>query len=430
MEYESKEKLKRFFIFLGFIAVVLVIGYLLYAMFFKTPAEEVAPEEEAGFFDFLPFVGEKEGEEIITPDEGEGGLIIPEDIEEYPEGSTSIYIPKPAEKASSLSEMTDSYSLIENVSGNLTKGLGTNTSSNSLNYYDYDNQKFYKINEYGESELLSDKEFYKVQDVTWSPVDDKAILEYPDGKSVYYDFSTDRQYTLPDNWYDFAFDGSGTEIAFKEDDIQADYRWLSVASPDGSNKQLVQHLGINAEDVQVGYSPNQQIIAQYPVIDNLSRSQVYFLGANDENFNAIYVDGADVRTEWSPTGTSLLASAYSPASNFNPQLEIITYDLVTNEASGKKTVNVQTWADKCTYKDDNTILCAVPTEMVTGAGMQPDVMKFVPDHLYEIDVQTGATKRVVENLQSYTMTDLTIGPDGNLYFIDQNSGTLNKVYLD
>src|SRR6056297_653139 len=432
MNYDTKEKIKKGFIIFGFLLVIIVISYLLYSLFFKAPEEEIPEEPTESVWDFLPFVGDREeGAELEDEDEDvdEDEDFVFDDIDDYVPEDEQIYIPEPSTMPESVEDLEDSFSLIQPVSLNLNRGVGVSQEGEALNYYDYDEQRFYKIDENGDKQLLSDKKFYKVQDVTWSPTDEKAILEYPDGQKVFYNFNNDKQYTLPNNWEEFDFDDQGSEIAFKEDNVQADYRWLSTANPDGSNKKLVHHLGINADDVQVGYSPNKQIIAQYPQIDNLSRSKVYFLGANDENFSAIYVDGADVKTQWSPQGNSLLASSYSPQTDFNPQLQIIDYDPITNEAINKKTINLETWADKCTYKDENTILCAVPQDMVSGAGMQPDVMKYVPDDLYEIDVQTGSTKRLVENLQSYTMSDLNIGPDGNLYFIDQNDGTLNKINL-
>jgi hypothetical protein len=433
-EYQ-KIRLKKLGLIFLFFAFVMFAGYMLYVIFFKV-APKQAGEEPVGIIDsFLGGVGGREpGTGLV---EGDVGYLVDESIydgrdywrpDDYIE-QTQVNVPTPKLLPTERSTTTSSYSLVKNVNPNISKGATLNTKSNALNYYDYDNQKFYKLDADGNKELLSDKQFYNVQEVTFSPVKDQAILEYPDGTTIMYDFDKEQQNTLSNTWTDFKFTDNGEKIAFREISEQADYRWLSIANPDGTGKKLIQHLGLNDEKIIVNWSPDQQIVAQYPELESLSRSIVYFIGQNEENFKAIYVDGADVRLAWSPSGKYLLASSYSPSSGFNPQLQIITYNPITKEANAKKTVNLQTWADKCTFKTDEIAICAVPSTMVSGAGMQPDVMKFTPDNLYEINVSTGNTKKILDNLQNYTMTNLSIGPDGQLYFIDQNDGSLNKVYL-
>jgi hypothetical protein len=431
----QKARFKKLGMILLFFAFVVLSGYMLYDMFFRPISPDIEEEPSGTGDGTLGGIGEREPGTGLTEDD-EDYIIIPVFDNPYHDefipvdSSMLIDIPVPTLlPEQSVQQETSSYYLIETVNTNITKSATLNEKSNALNFYDYDDQRFYKLDADGNKIALSDKQFYKVQDVTFSPVKDQAILEYPDGTTIMYDFDQEQQHTLPSSWTDFEFNNEGDKIAFRELNVQADYRWLSVANPDGTGKKLIQHLGENDTKIQINWSPNQQIVAQYPELENLSRSIVYFIGQNEENFKAIYVDGADVRLAWSPKGDSLLTSSYSPSSGFNPQLQIVSYDPSTNEATAKKTINLQTWADKCTYKDNATLICAVPTEMVSGAGMQPDVMKFTPDNLYEVDVKTGATRKILDNIQNYTMTNLSLGPDGNLYFIDQNSGTLNKVLL-
>lgn len=430
MNESQKIRLKKFGMILLFFAFIGLSGYLLYDMFFRSETPEVIEEPSGTGDGTLGGVGEREPGTGITEGTDEEFLGNPEEIT-YFDGTSPYTTDIPTITLLPEQSSTDisSSALVETVNSNITKSATLNTKSNALNFYDYDDQRFYKLDTEGNKVQLSDKQFYKVQDVTFSPVKDQAILEYPDGTTIMYDFDQEQQYTLPNSWTDFEFNAAGDQIAFRELNVQEDYRWLSVANPDGTGKKLIQHLGENDEKIQINWSPNEQIVAQYPELDNLSRSIVYFIGQNEENFKAIYVDGADVRLAWSPEGDSLLTSSYSPSTGFNPQLQIVTYDPTTNEATAKKTINLETWADKCTYKDNETLICAVPTTMVSGAGMQPDVMKFTPDNLYEVDVNSGSTKKIMENVQNYTMSNLSIGPDGNLYFIDQNDGTLNKVSL-
>jgi hypothetical protein len=75
---------------------------------------------------------------------------------------------------------------VNKVTNDPVIGLAKNNSG--VSFYDQAKQQFFKINTNGQVELLSDKLFYGVSGVTWSNTGEKAIIEYPDGANVLYNF--------------------------------------------------------------------------------------------------------------------------------------------------------------------------------------------------------------------------------------------------
>jgi hypothetical protein len=175
---------KKIFLLLAFLAATLLLCLAIYFMFFRqallltpSPGEEAETEEETGKLPTAETGGEKNVEEeaagetlpteVIASEKADGGLTKTTAI------STSPII-----------------------------GLSLSTDGEGLRYYDDYDGKFYYLNKDGEPELLSDEIFYNVEEVSWSSTKNKAILEYPDGSNILYDFETDKQTTLPKHWED------------------------------------------------------------------------------------------------------------------------------------------------------------------------------------------------------------------------------------
>jgi len=68
-----------------------------------------------------------------------------------------------------------------------------------LQYYDRNRGQFFKVSADGRTkQLLTAATFASVQEVTWSPNGNLAILEFPDRSKVLYDFVNKEQVTLPE----------------------------------------------------------------------------------------------------------------------------------------------------------------------------------------------------------------------------------------
>lgn len=400
--------LKKIGLVLFFIAVTIGFGFALYRIIFGPPAEEIPPGEIVN----VPPGG--------LPPAGEG---LPPGVE-VPVGPPELEIP-------AVSPIADGgITQVTPVAPVSTLGASLSTGG-QLNYYNRQDGKFYRMNPDGTVSELSDRKFFNVDTATFSPTGNDAILEYPDGSNIYYDFVNDRQVTLPRHWEEFDFNPQGNQIVAKSIGIDQANRFLITSNPDGSGAIPIQELGDNADKVKVAWSPNNQIVATSETGRpfGVDRQEIYFVGKHHENFRSMIVEGLNFQPQWSPDGEQLLYSAAGSLSDYKPRLWIVDAS-GDNIGLNRRMINIDTWADKCTFADTETLYCAVPTELPRGAGLQPRVADNTPDELYRIDLVTGLQTRVAIPEGSHTVDQLMITPDGSsLYFTDNGSGILNEIKL-
>ena len=399
---------RRIAIIFGFIAVVALMGFAIWYVFFYQPAP---PAEE-----LPPINGAPSG--LPTAPVGRPVGVVP----------TAPPVVTPAPVAAPVAD--GGLTVVTPVTTVSTIGAAI-SSSGQLNYYNRDDGRFYRLKDDGTAESLSNKQFFSVQEAKFNPRGDAAILTYPDGAKIYYDFSLARQVTLPRHWEDFDFSTAGDKIVAKSLPIDPAARYLLVANPDGSQARAVQALGDNEDKVTVAWSPNNQIIATSETGSKLGvdRQEIYMLGQNQENFRAITVEGLDFRPMWAPTGQQLLYSVAGSVTDWKPMLWI-TDAAGDDIGSNRRMLGVYTWADKCAFTDASTLYCAVPNEMPRGAGLQPDVLSTTPDSIYKIDLSTNIRTKIAVPEGDHVVDKLMLTPDGRrLYFTDKDSGILNEIKL-
>lgn len=294
-------------------------------------------------------------------------------------------------------------------------------------FYNPSDNRFYAIDSQGKLTTLSDQQFFGVQNVIWSPDATKAILEYPDGSKVRYNFATKNQVTLPKHWEDFNFSPDGNKIVAKSMGLDADNRWLIVANEDGSKATNIESMGANADKVITSWSPNNQSIAFFSDGVDFNRKEVFFVGQHGENFKSLITEGRGFQPLWSPQGDELVYSVYSSDNDYKPTLWIVGAQGDTIGAN-RRPLELNTWADKCTYSQ-NQLYCAVPTALERGAGLYPATARNTPDLLYKIDPNTGQ-KQLIPASVSTSMNNLTVSPDGMyLYFTEGNNAVLRKIKI-
>jgi len=397
---------KKIALVLLFIAITIGFGFLLYRIIFGPAAEEVPPE-------------------VIVNVPPEGGL------PPAAPGTPGVVVPGAPEELPAVSPIAEGgVTQVTPVAPTPTTGASLSTDG-TLNYYNRADGKFYKLNADGTVTTLSDRQFFNVDNATFSPVGDTAILEYPDGSNIFYDFGTGKQVTLPRHWEEFDFNPNGSSIVAKSIGIDEANRFLITSNPDGSGAIPIQELGANADKVQVAWSPNNQIVATSTTGRpfGVDRREIYFIGQHQENFRSMIVEGLNFEPQWSPSGEQLLYSVAGSISDYKPRLWIVDAS-GDNIGLNRRMISVDTWADKCTFADTETLYCAVPTDLPRGAGLQPAVADDTPDEIYRIDLVTGLQTRVAIPEGSHTVETLMLTPDGSsLYFTDKGSGLLNEIKL-
>ncbi|MFC1678418.1 hypothetical protein ACFLZ9_01630, partial [Patescibacteria group bacterium] len=397
-----------------FVLIVIVMGYFIYALFFRTPTPPVTTPGATT----TPGAGG-----LPTAQPGTGQIVEPTGPTQLP--GTTEDLPRPSASETAVGGLTKAVEL------NKTPSLGSTLDSNGrdLQYYNQSDGKFYRIDKNGQISAMSDKVFHSVEKVTWSRNKNKAILEYPDGANILYDFDANRQITLPQHWEDFNFAPNSDQIVMKSIGLDPANRWLAVTNDDGSRVQIIEDIGNNADAVIPSWSPNNQSVAMYTEGIDFDRQEVFFLGLNDENFKSTVVVGRNFQPLWEPTGKKLVYSVYSSDNDYKPKLWVVNAE-GESIGSGRMSLNIETWADKCTFAGSNDLYCAVPENLPDGAGLFPDLAKTTTDHLYKINPTTGLKKKIAIPDGNYNMSNLIVSDDGTqLYFTDDSTKRIYRIRL-
>lgn len=318
-----------------------------------------------------------------------------------------------------VSQLTSDYVIFPSLS-----------QSGDLRYHNSLDGKFYRITADGQIKELNDKVFYNVSQVTWAKTNDKAVIEYPDNSKIVYDFAKNTQVSLPKHWEEFSFSPAGTEIAAKSMGLATENRWLITTKDDGTGTKTVEPMGNNASQVTIDWSPSRQVVAfsrtGRPI--GAERQQILMVGLNNENFKALTVEGIGFESQWSQTGKKLLYSVYSSRTEYKPELWVVdAYGESINQ--NRQMLSINTWSNKCAFGDDNSIYCAVPTTLPTGAGMARAVANSTPDYLYKIDLGTGLKTPITLD-KSYTINEISYDAKNNkILFTDLNQTGVFEVKL-
>ncbi|MCR4256132.1 MAG: hypothetical protein NUW08_00305 [Candidatus Uhrbacteria bacterium] len=409
------ERVQRILLIVGFVLVVVAMAFGLYWFFFRpvteppvvTPGVPTTPGGLPGTGVALP---PGPGEEPGVPGLPPIGA-VPGAVPTLPTGVPSV---------------ARTNIVVDTPTANIA--MSRNGDVRGYNQLD---GKFYRYNADGTATPLSNQVFFQVEDVSWAQNSDKAVLEYPDGTNIYYDFATDRQVTLPRHWEQFAFSPQDDKIVTKSVGNNEDNRFLVVANPDGTNARPVEPLGNNQDKVEVSWSPNNQVIAYSFTGEPLGfdRQQILLLGQNRENFKGLVVEGRGFVPEWSPSGANILYSVYTSEDNYLPTLWFSGAQGDSVNAN-RRNLQLNTWADKCAWQSETVVICGVPTRLDRGAGLQRELFSSVPDEIYRIDLAAGTKINLGIPAGNAAVKQMTITPDGSTaLFTDATTGRLIRFNL-
>ena len=426
--------MKKFIIIIGFLVVAGALAWLLWLVFFKPAVPPISPapplvEEEVPR---LP-VARETWEKMTYEERRELGLPLFEWPEEVPPEVTppappvEVIVPEIDEVAQG------GKTWINPISAEPAQAATLSVDGKNSFYYNKEEGKFYKIDSLGNKSLLTDQSFYNVEEVNWAPTKDRAILTYPDGFKIMYDFDKKKQYTLPKNWEEFSWDPAGARIAFKSTSQYPENNWLAISRPDGSEAKPIEHMGENADKVTVSWSPNNQVVAFSATGEPRGawEQEILLIGQHEENFKSLVIEGRGFEPEWSPAGDRIAYSVYSADSNYQPRLYLVKAqgDEIGQE---KINLNLATWAHKCAFDSSGANLyCAVPRELPEGSGLMPELAANTRDDFYKVDVASGQISFLAEGaMGGYNVEKMYLSADENyLYFVDAGTERLRYIKL-
>lgn len=397
---------------LGLVAVAALMGLALYFMIFgggpsiTPPApEEETPSTSGG----LPPAGSG------TPGAGGPGM------EEPTEGPGTL-TPSPVADGGITS------TILLTTSGVLQPTI---TNNGTVAYYDPRDGKFYTIDDEGNVIPLSNASFPFAESVVFSDDAGAAVIEFPDGSNIVYDFNTQTQATLPSHWEEFSFSSDGSEIATKSLGVDPSNRTLVITSADGSNAKAIAPLGENDNLVDVNWSPDGDVVGFSKTGGGGSafgQNEIYLIGEDGEATGVLIVNGSNFKSIWSPDGNNLLYSIADAGDEYRASL---WYGDAQGDRAGdtRLRISLKTTVTKCTFASNALAYCAVPIEMPAGGGSAPSLIDS-PDYLYSVDLPSGRTTLVAIPEQNTQMFNLSVSEDGDqLYFTDA-VGRLGLIQLD
>ena len=407
------ERLKRVLLIIGFVLVGFAIAAALYVVFFRAPAEVTTtpgtqPEIPEGVNEGLP----------------SAGVGAPVGVGEEVGGTAAL--PAAAPIADGGVTKTQAITTGRVIAPTLA------ADGASMAYYDRTDGRFYKVNAEGDVERLSDKTFPKAETIVWNDAGEKAVIEFPDGGNIVYDFENEKQITFPSHWEDFDFSPSTDEIIAKSIGLDPNNRSLVIASADGSRTLSIAALGDNADKVTVNWSPNNQVVAfsrTGPGVSGAGRQMIIPIGKNRENFPGLTIEGLNFDAQWNPRGDKIVYSSAGAQDEYRPQLWVVDGN-PGSLGERRRSLGINTWIDKCTFAGNSTMYCAVPQAMGPNIGLQRAIADNIADGIYRINIETGASERIAIPQTPQSIDALTVSRDGSrLFFTDKATGILQQLQL-
>lgn len=409
-------RFQRLLLIITLVLVTVMLGVLIYAAFFGPRVARIGNGS----------VGEPA--EVVPP--GGGGAVgtnarLP-GVTGTPIAPAPSPLPQPTPVSPIASGGTTKTQLAVDAN---TLQLTIDRDGSSLLYYNADDGRFYRLTGDGAVRPLTDRVFHLVQQITWSNDRQRAVLEYPDGANIIYDFATQKQVTLPTHWERFSFSPDGEQIVAKSIGQDTENRYLVVTDSSGSRSRPIAALGANAGSVTPNWSPNGQMVALQVETSGSNRQEVFFIGLNDERFPSTFVPGWGFEGKWTPDGGQLLYSVYTGQNGNRPELWLVEAS-PTSVGANRRTVGLQTWAHKCTMAGATVAYCAVPQSLPEAAGLFPNEMDSGPDSLYRVDLSSGAATIIARPDQAQSMQGLQVASDGrSLYYTARQDGRVYRIQL-
>lgn len=305
----------------------------------------------------------------------------------------------------------------------------TTTVSGALAYYNPGDGHFYTINDNGEATLMSQASFPSAETVTFDKGATTAVIEFPDGSNVVYDFTSATQVTLPSHWEDFSFNDDGSAIASKSIGNDTSNRSLILSSTDGTHTEVVAALGANDSKVDVNMSPSGTVVAFSATgsAQTFDRNEMYLIGTDGDVVGSLIVQGTNFSAIWSPNGLNLLYSVADPSNNYRPAL---WYADSRGDRHGDVRLHLgpETWVEKCTFASTSIVYCAVPNDVTDGSGDNHSLVDS-NDSLYKIDLSTGKATLAGFAAAETQMFNLTVSDDGDTLYFQDDAGRLLSMRL-
>jgi len=403
---------KKFFIILISIILLLILGLGLYLIFGsnkdlssnKTGNPETLPQgPDLGKVDREPTdLGPGQNNSMIDP------TLDP---------NTNIPAPNlPADKNAIVKVLTENPAIGFAIAG-----------GGKMVYFDKILGKFMQkdLGSNNPGEQISTAQFTgsSAQKALWAPNKQSAILNFGGNDQAFVDLKSGKSTNLHQLVNNISWSADGRKIVYEFKDEENNGK-LTIASPDGSNPQVIKELGYTSRIL--GWSP----LAGGPI----SYVQVYAIGAGRNVYpvyedgssgNVIKFDGFGDKAIYSRDGLRILYEVLD-TEDFKQTLWVVDYNGLNQYSLG-----VQTFTDKCVWDAKAiSIYCAVPNEELDS---EPDLEDDTIDSIWKINTKTGEKTEVFDETSSEIKIDaenlwLSLNED-KIYLENRKDGLIYEISI-
>lgn len=398
---------KKLFIILGAILVIFLATIILLK---KKPPKEIPVKKP-------PIV------ELPQPPVGAPKITTPE---------AAVKIPQIPTVEGIIEEIKPKIEIKKTISQTALTSVLSSDEKNIF-YFDKKEGKIYQALPDGTNPQAISEKFYQVEKVNWSPDRTKIALTFPDKTNVIYDLANKRSYILDSHIQEVDFSYQNNQLAYKYLGENSARQYLMISKFDGSEAQVIEHLGENEKNLQIDWSPTNKVVALLKESVSDQESEVYFVGLHGENYKSTLVSGFGFKSIWSPKGDKILYSVWNKETDYKPKLWLVEAE---DEKIGqnRQDLGIYTFVEKCLWAKDNlTIFCAVPERLEQGAGMVKELAASTKDSLWKINTQTGIKTQIASNSDLKgieTIEHLEISSDQKtIYLTDKQTGKVYQISI-
>ncbi|PIR70323.1 MAG: hypothetical protein COU46_02155 [Candidatus Niyogibacteria bacterium CG10_big_fil_rev_8_21_14_0_10_42_19] len=190
-----------------------------------------------------------------------------------------------------------------------------------------------------------------------------------------------------------------------------------AANPD--NTKQAEILRLPPADFMIGW-PAANSISFLSRPSGEAEGVLYRFDINKNSFDKVLGPALGLGAKWSSNGAGVMYSIYDRSIK-KPRM------FVYNLKEGKTIdLNVQTFAQKCSWPGGEDVFCAIPTSIT--AGIYPDLWltgeESFNDHLWKINIST-LQKKDLADLQDIDVNEIKNSGDGKfIYFQNKKDGSL------
>lgn len=273
--------------------------------------------------------------------------------------------------------------------------------------------------------IVSNTTIPYIFDVSWSFDANAAVIRYREEETIKTSLAqfvkgSTKGVLLPDNITSFSFSPDRPRLFYL---VRADNELVGIAAnTDNSNQSEI--LRLPFADFEARWiTPREISFLTKP--SGEAEGFLYRYRIDEASFEKIIGGIFGLEALWSENGSKILFSQFNQSTK-RPQLAV--YDIKQNKTQN---LSIDGLANKCSWFDDDTVYCAIPT--LIPQGTYPDdwfsgSVSF-SDNIVKIKISKNE-KNIVKALGSIDVANLLISQDKKyLYFQNKKDGSLWSLSL-